>query len=147
MIYKCYECGRVFDDCEVATIVEPYGERHSGCPNCGGAYGEAEKCYICQEYSAVEFMKGNICHDCIFESMNETIAEEFFLATKRFADFMLTEFYGIIDPDCEPVQSSHEAERDFEALFKTYKGTNKLSVACRRYLEEVFEDFAKWLNS
>lgn len=147
MIYKCYECGRVFDDAEVATIVEPYGERHRGCPNCGGAFNEAEKCYTCQEYSAVEFMEGHICHDCIYESMDVSTAEEFFKDTNRFTDFMLTEFYGIVDLDCEPIQASSEVERDFEALFNTYKGTNRLSAACKQYLEEVFEDFAEWLNA
>jgi hypothetical protein len=67
MMFKCCECGRVFDETERAEWYEPHGEKMDGCPNCKGDYEEAFKCELCGEiYSASELTEG-VCDACIDE--------------------------------------------------------------------------------
>ena len=46
-MYKCLDCGKLFE--EPAVWCE---EELRGCPDCGGAYGEAHQCVDCQEWYA-----------------------------------------------------------------------------------------------
>lgn len=67
MMYKCLDCGRIFEDSEFAEWTEPHGEKMIGCPNCRGDYEEACKCELCGEiYFASELTEG-VCDSCIDE--------------------------------------------------------------------------------
>lgn len=67
MMYKCVDCGRVFEEAEFLAWVEPHGETMIGCPNCRGDFEEAFKCELCGEvYSASELTEG-VCDSCIDE--------------------------------------------------------------------------------
>ena len=71
MMFKCCECGRLFDESEKAEWREPHGETMDGCPNCRGDYEEAFKCELCGEiYSASELTEG-VCDSCIDEYKND----------------------------------------------------------------------------
>jgi DNA-directed RNA polymerase subunit RPC12/RpoP len=66
-MYKCVDCGRVFEESEFLAWVEPHGETMIGCPNCRGDFDEAFKCELCGEvYSASELIEG-VCDSCINE--------------------------------------------------------------------------------
>lgn len=61
-MYRCKECGHLFEDGEQAEWVEPHGEEWSGCPLCKGSYEEAKKCMLCGSY---ELEDGeNVCEPC-----------------------------------------------------------------------------------
>ena len=55
-MYKCEECGHIFEDGEQVQWVEMHGfvygngEELSGCPICNGAYEEIKPCKICGSY-------------------------------------------------------------------------------------------------
>lgn len=61
-MYKCEECGHVFEEGEQSTWIEPHGERLSGCPICNGAYEEVHFCSICGEIKCS--MSEDVCEDC-----------------------------------------------------------------------------------
>lgn len=63
MMFRCLECGNLFEEGEEKRWVEPYGEEMKGCPLCFGAYEEAEACELCGEYA--EELFGGVCQDCI----------------------------------------------------------------------------------
>ena len=70
---KCLECGKVFEDDEIAHWRESRGEfwgvpayaTMSGCPRCQGDYEEAEKCESCGKYFALSDLDENhLCENC-----------------------------------------------------------------------------------
>ena len=72
MSLKCLECGNIFDECEMAEWTEPHGEMMSGCPCCGGAYEETQKCKICGgEFLYEELLGRNVCQECFDEYKND----------------------------------------------------------------------------
>lgn len=69
----CLECGKVFEDDEIAHWEESRGEfwgepayeNMSGCPHCGGAYEEAYECENCGKYFTLDELDENhLCEDC-----------------------------------------------------------------------------------
>ena len=68
-MYKCNECGHLFEEGEQKVYREKMGECHgfpayenfSVCPNCGGDYEEAQACKICGTYEDVD---GDFCMEC-----------------------------------------------------------------------------------
>ena len=71
-LYKCCECGHVFEGDEVAVWTESRGEfwgfpayeEMTGCPRCKGDYDEAVKCEVCEGYFLSEELEDGICEDC-----------------------------------------------------------------------------------
>ena len=67
-VYKCLECGHLFEDGEQATWIEPHGEEWSGCPLCKGDYEETKRCRACGNESFLEEeLIGGICEECMHE--------------------------------------------------------------------------------
>lgn len=70
-MYKCLNCGSVFDEPIAIYEREPYGnsyaEYHSDdiCPYCKGDIDTAEKCEICGEYYAESDIYNGVCIECI----------------------------------------------------------------------------------
>lgn len=72
-MYKCLECGHVFDEEDVAEWEESRGEywgspcyeKMSGCPVCHGEYEEAKICLICGRLCNDSEINYGICDDCI----------------------------------------------------------------------------------
>ena len=46
-MYRCKECGNLFEYGEEQRWVEPHGETFSGCPICYGPYEVAMPCKMC----------------------------------------------------------------------------------------------------
>ena len=95
-MYKCIECGHLFDEGEEVTWIEThkeYNEPMSGCPLCKSGYKEIEPCEICGVYSDGE----TYCEDC-----KKTVKERFMnLVNANFnrkERSLLNELY-----DCEPI--------------------------------------------
>lgn len=70
---KCLECGKVFEDDEIAHWQEirgefwgePAYEDVSGCPYCQGDYEEAIKCESCGQYFTLDELDENhLCENC-----------------------------------------------------------------------------------
>lgn len=82
-MYKCMECGNLFEDGEEKMWREDMGEyfgspcymEMKGCPACGGAYDDVEQCKICGKYSTDYF-----CDECVHEVLQrykEVVRENF----------------------------------------------------------------------
>ena len=60
-MFKCIECGHIFEDGEQARWAETHGEVWESCPICKGDYEEVEPCKICGTYehnSGEEYCEG-----------------------------------------------------------------------------------------
>ena len=86
-MYKCVECGNLFEEGEQVTWEEDRGEfwgspcieRMSGCPICGGDYEEAKPCKICGGYEGIDECE-EYCNECKADVL------------KRFQTFVNSEF-------------------------------------------------------
>ena len=67
-MYRCNECGHLFEDGEQAEWVEMHGfnygngERFSGCPICKGDYEEIKPCKICGSFN--HNIDEKFCNNC-----------------------------------------------------------------------------------
>ena len=68
-MYKCVECGNLFEEGEQSVSEEKIGvcfgfpayEKHSSCPYCGGNYEVAQRCKICDEW---DILYDGFCDEC-----------------------------------------------------------------------------------
>jgi predicted nucleic acid-binding Zn-ribbon protein len=81
---KCLECGKVFEDDEIAHWQESRGEfwgfpayeTMSGCPHCQGDYEEAKECANCGEIFALSDLDfDGLCENCRKDEENEENTE------------------------------------------------------------------------
>lgn len=71
-MYRCIECGAIFEEGEEATWEEDRGEywgvrcteRMSGCPYCKGGYEEVFECKECGEYFFEDEITDELCEGC-----------------------------------------------------------------------------------
>lgn len=77
-MYRCSECGHVFEQGEESTWREPHGEEMVGCPVCKGHYDEVEPCKICGTYD--HDAGEEYCDDCKV------------MTQRKFAAMMLNNF-------------------------------------------------------
>ena len=66
-MWKCLECGHLFEDGEEVSWTESYGEHFSGCPVCKCAYAEAYQCDRCGSYHLSDELYNGLCLDCLKE--------------------------------------------------------------------------------
>ena len=79
-MYKCYDCGYIFDEPENFSEDKTPGgvfeggsfiEHCIGCPRCSGAYGEIKECDNCNEFVYLPDLiltdDGEICDNCYNE--------------------------------------------------------------------------------
>lgn len=78
MMYRCCECGHLFEDGEQAVWYENQGECHgvtamerfSGCPLCHGDYEEVHQCKKCGDWHTEDELYDGWCEDCLLETIN-----------------------------------------------------------------------------
>lgn len=66
-MFKCEECGEVFETPNRWSETGlPYATL-TGCPKCGGYYEEAEQCKVCKDWHLPSKMYSGVCVDCLAE--------------------------------------------------------------------------------
>ena len=74
-MYKCLDCGHIFDEGEQKKWTENVGEcfgfpayeTFGCCPLCGGGYAETVRCEICGAEYLEDELNGGVCNECIDE--------------------------------------------------------------------------------
>lgn len=77
-IYRCDECGHLFEEGEELQYTESWGEHVKACPLCRGTYSEATECLICGSYEKEPTEE--YCERCVKD------------VSKRFKRIMESEF-------------------------------------------------------
>ena len=89
MMFKCCECGNLFEEGEQATWEERHGldsppyEKFSGCPVCKGDYEEVYQCKECGDWHADDELYDGWCEDCLRETINYDTFFEYCEANKE----------------------------------------------------------------
>ena len=93
MMYRCCDCGNLFEEGEQAVWEETHGldsppyEKFSGCPVCKGDYEEVHQCKKCGDWHTDDELYEGWCEKCLRESIDyETFFEysRYFLNNKKF---------------------------------------------------------------
>ena len=162
MIFRCCECGNLFEEGEQAIWYENQGECHgvtamekfSGCPLCKGDYEEVHQCKECGEWHTEDELYDGWCEKCLRETINYDTFFEYCEANKdeRYLDiFVMSELLGGMD--C-PKNVSYEFHQLMIWVYKTYiqvDCTCEPLSACIRFIMDDDgsigrENYADWLN-
>ena len=108
MMFKCCECGHLFEDGEQAIWYENQGECHGriamekfgGCPVCKGDYEEVHQCKECGDWHTEDELYEGWCEKCLRETINYDTFFEYCEANKdeQYLDiFVMSELLGGMD--------------------------------------------------
>ena len=129
-MYKCTECGHLFEEGEQATWEETHGldsppyEKWSGCPVCKGDYEEVYQCDSCGDWHTEDELYDGFCEKCLRETINYDTFFEYCEANKyeQYLDTFV--MYYILNCEYVPKISSHEFH---ELMVETYNKRVRLS--------------------
>ena len=171
MMYRCENCGNLFEEGEQAVWEETHGfdsppyEKFSGCPVCKGDYEEVHQCKECGDWHSDDELYEGWCEKCLRESINYDTFFEYCEANKdeQYLDTFV--MYYILNCEYVPKYSSDEFH---ELMIDTYKKNVAKSEEYERILrrKEVDclldmcirfvmdddgysgrENYAEWLNN
>ena len=110
MMYRCLNCGNLFEEGEQATWYENQGECHGsiamgrfdGCPLCRGDYEEVYQCKGCGDWHSEGVLCDGWCEKCLRETINYDTFFEYCEANRddQYLDiFMMSDFLCMDCPD------------------------------------------------
>ena len=161
MMFRCCECGNLFEEGEQAVWYENQGECHgvtamerfSGCPICHEDYEEVHQCKECGDWHADDELYGGWCEKCLRESINYDTFFEYVTETNQFLSFM----FETVWDSSEPEKASESLVAAVTEIYKRMKANDLLCdrhefiSICRKYIMEDDgeygrTDYAEWLN-
>lgn len=157
MMYKCDDCGCVFD--EPQTWKEDRGECHgsssyetvAGCPECGGTFEKAYYCKECDEYytGAEKLVFDGICEECLEKEITADNFFNFCEANKK--ENILEDFVMLMIFNMDTVK--HPSIEFHEMVVEVYKDKSKfdsdLDLDIKSFMldkSDICEMFAEYLN-
>ena len=164
MMYRCENCGNLFEEGEQAVWEEPHGldsppyENWSGCPVCKGDYEEVHQCKKCGEWKYDDELYNGWCEKCLRDTINYDTFFEYCEANKdeQYLDIFVMA-YLLGDMSC-PRNVSKEFHRLMIDTYKRMVAEEKLFgkaddilIACIRFIMDDdgysgIENYADWLN-
>ena len=163
-MYRCCECGNLFEEGEQAVWHENYGaeiggEMFDGCPVCRGDYEEVHQCKECGDWHADDELYEGWCEKCLRESISYETFFEYCEANKdwQYLDiFMMSELLGGMN--C-PRNISTEFHQLMVETYKRRVANAKLLGSRLDFLDKCIrfvmdddgssgrESYAYWLNN
>ena len=164
MMYRCCECGNLFEEGEQAVWEETHGldsppyETMSGCHVCRGDYEQVYQCKKCGDWRSDDELYDGWCEKCLIETINYNTFFEYCEANKN--ENYLDTFVMCYLLDCDEVPKYPSL--DFHYLMaETYKrrvADAKLLKGHFDFLSDCIsfvmdddgsigrENYADWLN-
>ena len=164
MMYRCENCGNLFEEGEQAVWKENHGldsppyETWSGCPICRGDYEEVNQCKKCGDWHSEDELYDGWCEKCLRETINYDTFFEYCEANndEQYLDiFVMSELLGGMD-------CPKNVSWDFHYLMaKVYKEEVERAKenpelfdfldVCKRFIMDDDgsigrENYADWLN-
>ncbi len=164
-MYKCVECGHIFDDGEQSVSREYHTEIDGGfyeelasCPICGGEFEETLRCEKCGgEFLKDELVGGCYCDECL----KDEVTVDNFVGFAEWEDenkgdsevhtvehFMMVYIYGVGDDAFggSSIEFRELMEREFykAAERKGKDFADEIYFYLKDY--DMLGDFAEWLT-
>ena len=173
MMFKCDNCGHLFEEGEQAVWYENQGECHgvaamekfSGCPLCQGDYEEVHQCEECGDWHYEDELYCGWCEKCLRETINYDTFFEYCEANKdeQYLDiFVMSELLGGMDCPKHSTVEFHslmverykqevKLDRDTESILGRKTSLNFLDACIRFIMDDDGsigrENYADWLNN
>lgn len=158
MMFKCCECGHLFEEGEQAVWEERHGidtppyEKWSGCPLCRGGYEEVHQCKKCGDWHTDDELYEGWCEKCLRKTIDYDTFLEYCEANKseQYLDVFVM-FYLLGEMDC-PYNISTEFHQLMIETYKRQPASAKLLESCIRFVMDDDgdcgkENYADWLNN
>ena len=152
-MYKCLECGHIFEPGEEAKWTEKHGftdgryEHFTGCPLCKSAYEETLRCQKCQaEFLSDELFPGNICRECLIKQITVENTKAYVLWAN-----LEKEFYFEFVMNSQVLRYSPRLLQIVRDAFDQYARSYSIETIamCKSYVamdDEGLTDFAEFLE-
>lgn len=92
-MFKCLDCGRLFECGKEKKIVESHGEEYLVCPLCGGIYEETEQCKRCESHHLEDDLYNGLCLECVGALMTHSNMKKYLADAGLEEDFYIGEVY------------------------------------------------------
>jgi len=159
-MYKCVDCGHLFEEGEQRTYKEAHGfsdgfaEEFSVCPVCGGDYEETTRCAFCGGEHLESELYDGVCLDCLRKKATYANILNYLIDTDALCLFMMESVYDTPVPDKPSEKLKNMLAEQFARLRNDDLLRNKtdfLGLACKFIFVDDGdygkENFAEWLNS
>lgn len=165
MMFRCYECGNLFEEGEQAVWYENYGdeiseEMFNGCPVCNGDYEEVYQCKKCGDWHSDDELYEGWCEKCLRETINYGTFFEYCEANKdeNYLD-MFVMCYLLNCRDEVPKYPSLDFHYLMIETYKRHVANAELLKGPFDFLEDCIrfvmdddgyigrENYADWLNN
>ena len=164
MMYRCENCGNLFEEGEQAVWEETHGldsppyEKFSGCPVCNCEYEEVYKCKECGDWHTDDELYNGWCENCLLETINYDTFFEYCEANKdeNYLDMFVMQY--LLNCDDVPKYPSFEFHQLMAETYKRRVADAKLLKGRFDFLEDCIrfimdddgsigrENYADWLN-
>ena len=165
MMFKCCECGNLFEEGEQAVWEERHGldsppyETWSGCPVCHGDYEEAYQCKKCGDWHSKDELYDGWCESCLRNTINYETFFDYCEANKD--ENYLDTFVMCYLLNCDEVPK-YPSWEFHQLMIETYKrGVDNVKMLgekfgfltdCIRFIMDDdgsigIENYAEWLNN
>lgn len=173
-MYKCTDCGHIFEEGEQAISREAHDEIPGGfhedfavCPICGGDFEETRSCKKCGgAFLDDELIGGYYCEDCL----RKALTADSFTSFGEYADkhmeesevhtvehFMLVWVYGVSDSSIRGSSKEFRAlmMAEFKDAAEAHSKAAKLFGAEDKFIEQIWkymedykllDDFAEYVH-
>ena len=169
MMYRCENCGHLFEEGEQSVWHENYGaeiggEMFDGCPMCKGGYEEVHQCKECGDWHYEDELYDGWCEKCLRETINYDTFFDYCEANKdeQYLDiFVMAELLGGMDGHKNVSYEFHnlmiKLYEDKVGFFKFFEGatgrkaSDEFLSSCIRFIMDDDgsigrENYADWLN-
>ena len=164
MMYRCCDCGNLFEEGEQAVWEERHGldtppyETWSGCPVCNGDYEEVYQCKKCGDWHSEDELYDGWCESCLRNTINYETFFDYCEANKE--DNYLDTFVMCCLLNCDEVPKYPSLDFHY-LMIETYKrrvadakllkGPFDFLADCIRFIMDDDgsigrEIYAEWLN-
>ena len=165
MMYRCLNCGNLFEDGEQATWYENQGECHGSiamgrfdcCPVCRGDYEEVYQCKECGDWHSEGDLYDGWCEKCLRETINydtfleycEANSDEQYLDIFMMSDFLCMDCPDNVSPEFHLLMVETYKRKVADA--KLLRGKFDFLSHCVRFIMDDDgysgrENYADWLN-
>ena len=168
MMYRCENCGHLFEEGEQAVWEEKHGldtppyEKWDGCPLCRGGYEEVHQCKECDEWHTEDELYDGWCEKCLRETINYDTFFDYCEANKDYQYLDIFVMNLCFDGMNAPNDTTEKFHNHLIALYKGMVETaqaviaigvedSRLLPACIRFIMDDDgsigrENYADWLN-
>ena len=145
MMFKCCDCGHLFEDGEQATWIEPHGEPMSGCPVCHSSAEIVDQCARCREWEDADHIYHGWCAECLRDTVCYQMFFDYCEAYKKHGhlDSFVMMYFFDMDAPKNPTEEFHELMvKVYWQKVKEFDFIND----CLAFIEEDYREYAEWLN-